>query len=745
MPLMTHAAWEALEAAEAACREGRTADAWDALSRLSVLDPGNLRARFITARLSLSEGALSRAVDLIEDYLSLASSDPDTTRESIREARLMAALLAARVGENKTAERELTACLPLCSEADKLSLSGSLAAVTSPDRNPREYRRASAVFRYQAERVQPYRRYKGNTAGPLRVAYLSEDFFAPDTVDFTRVIAGHDRKKIIPSFYRYAPCHQPGLLRSYRTPAGLSIDIIDLSAYSPQQAAGRIHDDGPDILVTLTGFRPLGASPLAILAYRPAKIQLAGPAGLLLRSPELKCLDYIMGDTMLLGEYEPPAPEEIPDDELPAEQQLRREYYDTLSRAASAADSRDAGESRNKIHLAYSLSDMNAMTDIIELDEEHSEETAEETYSRLSQEEHRQLKKSLEKFSAGITDGISDGLENLGNISRNIGSGFKARLFEGIDHLKGMTEAGASPKTPAVTVPYIKEQDKEPEKLLVLPHTLWAADFPPFLPAPSFPDREQEKISANQSIIADPDLNCLALTDYHTVTRETLALYREILLGHPSVKLAFFHDFPDNNDALRFVKAPLIAAGLPESQLELILSDNGPLPLLQAGAFDILLDDGSAPAAFTAHALAAGLPVVTLDGKPPIGTIRRDREIGRTILRHVWLDEFIATDAESYLNIFDRLAGDHQLRKTLAETLPRTVRDSALGDTAAFLKDLEAAYAFIQERQEDEAAGKVPSIIADHRDRIPETPVEEEPEKKPSFLDGLKGIFSRKN
>lgn len=746
MPLMTHAAWEALEAAEAACREGRFPDAWDALGRLSVLDPSNLRARFITARLSLAEGAFSRAADLIEDYLSLAAADKDTPREDIRDARLMAALLAARVGENDTAEKQLTASLPLSSEGDKLSLSGILAAVTAPVRNPREYRRASAVFRYQAERVQPYRHYKSSGAAPLRIAYLAEDFFAPDIIDLTKILARHHRSKFLPTFYCYAPCRYPELKGSPCPPADLSADIINLSGYSPQEAAGRLHEDAPDILVTLTGFRRLGTSPLAILAYRPAKIQLAGPAGLLLRSPELKCLDYIIGDTMLFGEYEPPAPEELPEtDDRTDEQSLRREYYDTLSRAATAADSRSAGESRNKIHLAYSLSDMNSMTDIIELDDDHAEETAEETYSRLSLEDHNQLKRSLEKLSTGITDGISDGLENLSTISKNIGSSFKTRLFEGIGHLKEMTDSDAAKNTPSVTVPYIKEAENSPEKLLILPHSLWAADFPPFLPPPSFPEKEQEQNTANQSIIADPDLNCLALMDYRTITKETLNIYREILLGHPSVKLAFCHDFADNNDAIRFVKGPLTAAGLPASQLELILSDNGPLPLLQSGAFDILLDDGSAPAAFTAHALAAGLPVVTLDSKPPINTIRYDRQIGRTILRHVWLDEFVATDAESYLNIFDRLAGDHRLRKSLAESLPHTVRASVLGDAATFLKDLEAAYDFIRERQADEAAGKTPSIIADHRDRIPETPIEEPPEKKPSLFKGIKSIFSRKD
>ncbi len=747
MPLMTRAAWDALEAAEAACREGRSADAWDALSRLSVLDPANLQARFITARLSLAEGALSRASDLIADYISRAAADPDIPRETIKEARTMAALLAARTGENETAEREITACLPLCTEGEKLALSGILAAITSPQRNPREYRRASAVFRYQAERVNPYRRYKAsgsNSSAPLRVAYLADDFFAPEVIDLTKLLARHDKAKVIPSFYRYAPCPQPELQDDHLPPADISPDIINLSHCTPQKAAGRIHEDSPDILVALTGYRRLGASPLAILAYRPARIQLAGPAALLLRSPELRCLDYLMGDTLLFGEYEPPVSEE-PAEDIPAEGNLRREYYETLSRAASAADSRSAGESRNKIHLAYSLSDMNSMTDIIELDDDHAEETADETYSRLSREEHHQLRDRIGKLTSGIADGISDGLENLGSLSKNIGSGFKNRLMDGLDHLKEMTGDEAVPAAPAITVPYIKEQENSPEKLLVLPHSLWATEFTPFVPPPSFGGETAGKPSANQSIIADPDLSCLALTDFRTITKETLDIYREILRGHPSVKLAFCHDFADSNDAIRFVKGRLTAAGLPAEQLELILSDNGPLPLLKPGAFDILLDDGSAPAAFTAHALAAGLPVVTLDGKPPVNTVRNDRQIGRTILRHVWLDEFIATDTESYLNIFDRLAGDHQLRKSLAESLPRTVRESALGDSAAFLRDLEAAYAFIKERQADEAAGKIPSIIADHRDRMTEVPVEEEPETKGSFLEGLKGIFSRKN
>lgn len=740
MPLMTRAAWEALAAAERACREGRSQDAWDALGRLSVLDPSNLRARFITACLSLAEGAFSRAADLIEDYLSLAVNDPATSREELRAARLMAGLLFSRAGDRTAAAREITACLPLCNEGDKLSLSGVLAAIAAPERNPREYRRASAVFRYQAERVTPYRRYRGTAGAPYRVAYLSEDFFAPDTIDLTRTLTGHDGMKVVPSFYRYAPCHHRSLLAGHEPPGDLPLDVTDLSGYSPQEAAGIIHEAGPDILVTLTGYRSLGASPLAILAYRPARIQLAGPVPLLLRSAGLSCLDYIIGDQLLFGEYEPPGTEEPPPEEEPEQKtNPRRGYNAALSQAASAAGSRSAGEARNKIHLAYNLSDMHAMTDIIELDEEHASETAAETYSRLSREEHYRLRDSLQKLSSGL----SGGLERLGNLSKSIGSGFKARLSEGLGQRREPAEPEAPPKVPAIAVPFVKEAADFAEKLLVLPHSLWAARFSPFLPPPDFGDEEPESGPLNQSLIADPALVCLSLPDYRTVTKETLELYRKILEGHPAAKLVFCHDFGDKNDAIRFVKGPLTAAGLPPEQLELVFSCNGPLPLLQPGAFDLLLDDGSAPVAFTARGLAAGLPVITLEGRSPAGGRRYDRRLGGTVLRHVSLAEFIAGDQESYLNLFDRLAGDHKRRKDLGKTFPLTVRESALGDPAAFLTDLEAAYDFLWQRQRDEAAGEKPSVIADGRDRLPEKPAEEMPRKKTTLLEGLKGLFAR--
>lgn len=741
MPLMTRAAWEALAAAERACREGRSHDAWDALGRLSVLDPANLRARYITARLSLTEGAFSRAADLIEDYLSLAVNDPDTSREDIRAARLMAGLLFSRAGDRAAAAREITACLPLCNEGDKLSLSGVLAAIAAPERNPREYRRASAVFRYQAERVTPYRRYRGTAGPPYRVAYLSEDFFAPDAIDLTITLTGHDRMKVVPSFYRYAPCHHRSLLAGHEAPGDLPVDVIDLSGYSPQEAAGIIHEAGPDMLVTLTGFRSLGASPLAILAYRPARIQLAWPAPLLLRSAGLNCLDYIIGDQLLFGEYEPAGTEELPPEKEPEQNtNTRRGYNAALGQAASAADSRSAGEARNRIHLAYSLSDMRSMTDIIELDEANAAETAAETYSRLSREEHYRLRDSLQKLSSGL----SGGLERLGNFSQNIGSGFKACLAEGLSQRREPAEPEEPPKAPAVTVPFIKEAEDFAEKLLVLPHSLWAARFSPFLPPPDFKDEEPESSPLNQSLIADPELVCLSLTDYRAITKETLELYRKILQGHPAAKLVFCHDFGDKNDAIRFVKEPLTAAGLPPDQLELVFSRSGPLPLLQPGAFDLLLDDGSASCAFTARGLAAGLPVITLEDGSPAGSHRYDRRLGGTVLRHVSLAEFIARDQESYLNLFDKLAGDHKRRKDLGKNLPLAIRESALGDPAVFLTDLEAAYDFLWQRQRDEAAGEKPSVIADGRDRLPEIPAEEIPRKKTTLLAGLKGLFSRK-
>jgi protein O-GlcNAc transferase len=104
----------------------------------------------------------------------------------------------------------------------------------------------------------------------LRIGYLSADFRQhPLALLATDLMELHDRKSFEVHGYSYGPNdHTPTRLRWERAFDHFR-DIRDLSMH---EAAERIHTDGIDILVDLTGFTQSSRS--GIMALRPAPIQV---------------------------------------------------------------------------------------------------------------------------------------------------------------------------------------------------------------------------------------------------------------------------------------------------------------------------------------------------------------------------------------------------------------------------------------------------------------------------------------
>lgn len=107
--------------------------------------------------------------------------------------------------------------------------------------------------------------------GPkLRIGYLSGDFRDhPAAYLIAELIELHDRGRFEIAAYSYGPDDGSAI----RGRLSRAFDrFVDLSALSHADAATRIHDDGIDILLDLTGYTSLARA--EILALRPAPVQV---------------------------------------------------------------------------------------------------------------------------------------------------------------------------------------------------------------------------------------------------------------------------------------------------------------------------------------------------------------------------------------------------------------------------------------------------------------------------------------
>jgi predicted O-linked N-acetylglucosamine transferase (SPINDLY family) len=68
--------------------------------------------------------------------------------------------------------------------------------------------------------------------------------------------------------------------------------------------------------------------------------------------------------------------------------------------------------------------------------------------------------------------------------------------------------------------------------------------------------------------------------------------------------------------------------------------------------------------------------------------------VGVSLLQHLGLDTLIAHSTDQYVDIASNLANDARLRRTLRPALRGRMHGARLTDTVAFVRELEAAYAF---------------------------------------------------
>ena len=129
----------------------------------------------------------------------------------------------------------------------------------------------------------------------------------------------------------------------------------------------------------------------------------------------------------------------------------------------------------------------------------------------------------------------------------------------------------------------------------------------------------------------------------------------------------------------------------------------GPEYLARYRAVDLFLDTLPYNAGTTASdALWAGLPVLTCAGETFAG------RVGASLLRAVGLPELVTASQEQYESLAVELASDPQLLAGVRAKLASHLRASALFNTAASARHLEAAYAAMYDRY---LAGLAPAHI----------------------------------
>jgi predicted O-linked N-acetylglucosamine transferase (SPINDLY family) len=105
------------------------------------------------------------------------------------------------------------------------------------------------------------------------------------------------------------------------------------------------------------------------------------------------------------------------------------------------------------------------------------------------------------------------------------------------------------------------------------------------------------------------------------------------------------------------------------------------------GAVDIALDPFPQNGGITTfEALSMGVPVVTRLGATPLG------RLGGSILTAMGLDELIASDDASYVEIARRSAADLHALATLRATLRERLQASPAGNPTRYVGAVEAAY-----------------------------------------------------
>ncbi len=167
-----------------------------------------------------------------------------------------------------------------------------------------------------------------------------------------------------------------------------------------------------------------------------------------------------------------------------------------------------------------------------------------------------------------------------------------------------------------------------------------------------------------------------------------LAAWAAILTRTPTARLLLKGGYEADPGARANVVSRLAASGVAEDRIAFLpWTATTAEHLARYGEIDIALDtfpyNGTTT---TCETLWMGVPVVALLGD------RHAARVSASLLARVGLDDLIAADVETYVEIATRLAGDPDRLAEIRRTLRPRMAASPLCDGPAFARKLEAAY-----------------------------------------------------
>ncbi len=279
---------------------GEAAGAEQAYRQALARDPGQVQARNNLALALLSQARRSEALGLLRELARACPDNPDIlinhgqTLAGLGRHDEAASVLAAAwrlaPGQPALAAQYYQALAHQCAWDDMASVETALLAALEGDRPPPPFALAgleldpenlAAASRAHARRVRaeltgtadnpparpPRRRRGGGEA--LRIGYISPDFRNHSLAhSFLDVIARHDRDGFDWHGYKYG--NEPADAITARLAAQFD-HFTDLTGRPAASVAGRIREDGIDILVDLSG--PTRDSALDVLEFAPAPVQ----------------------------------------------------------------------------------------------------------------------------------------------------------------------------------------------------------------------------------------------------------------------------------------------------------------------------------------------------------------------------------------------------------------------------------------------------------------------------------------
>jgi protein O-GlcNAc transferase len=186
----------------------------------------------------------------------------------------------------------------------------------------------------------------------------------------------------------------------------------------------------------------------------------------------------------------------------------------------------------------------------------------------------------------------------------------------------------------------------------------------------------------------------------YKITPATFAVWMRILLRVPG---SSFFLYAGNEVAERNLRKEALRRGVEPRRLVFgkYLAQEDYLARFRT--MDLFLDTLPYNAGTTASdALWAGLPVLTCAGQAFAG------RVAASLLNAIELPELITSTQVQYENLAVQLAENPQQMTDIKQKLAQNRLTSALFDTRAFTRHLEAAYTRVEERRR---AGLVPQII----------------------------------